>query len=76
MLKKCTRLWRTAHLEVQIFKTCGVCSTFGRADVENLNAAEAKRTLGSENVFVHVEKMHAAVAKGTFGSQNLQFVRH
>ena len=50
MLKKCTRLWRKAHLEVKIFKTCGVQSTFGRADVENLHAAVAKSTFGSENV--------------------------
>ena len=55
-LKKCTRLWRKAHLEVKIIKTCGVQSTFGRADVENLHAAEAKSTLGSENVLYMLKK--------------------
>ena len=56
MLKKCTRLWRKAHLEVKIFKTCGVQSTFGRADVENLHAAEAKSILGSEHVLYMLKK--------------------
>ena len=36
MSKKCTPLWRKAHLEVKMYKTCGVRSTFGRSDVEKL----------------------------------------
>ena len=28
MSKKCTPLWRKAHLEVKMYKTCGVRSTF------------------------------------------------
>ena len=34
--KKCTPLWRKAHLEVKMYKTCGVRSTFWRFDVEKL----------------------------------------
>ena len=29
MLKKCTALWREAHLEVKSVKNCGSRSTFG-----------------------------------------------
>ena len=50
MLKKCTRLWRKAHLEVKMLKNCSLRSTFGRSDVEQLYAAVATSTFGSENV--------------------------
>ena len=33
MLKKCTPLWREGHFEVKMFKTLGVRTTFGSADV-------------------------------------------
>ena len=33
MSKKCTPLWREAHFEVNILKTPGVRTTFGRSDV-------------------------------------------
>ena len=36
MLKKCTALWREAHLEVKMFKTLGVRTTFGGSDVASL----------------------------------------
>jgi len=32
MLKKCTPLWREAHLEVKLLKTRGVRTTFGTSD--------------------------------------------
>ena len=48
--KKCTPLWRKAHLEMKMHKTWGVRSTFVRSDVEKLHAAVAKSTFGSENV--------------------------
>ena len=50
LLKKCMRLWRKAHLEVKMFKNCSLRSTFGRSDVQQLYAAVAKSTFGSENV--------------------------
>jgi len=33
MLKKCTPLWREAHLEVKMYKTHHVRTTFGGSDV-------------------------------------------
>ena len=50
MLKKCTRLWRKAHLEVKMLKNCSLRSTFWRSAVEKLHAAVVKSTFGSENV--------------------------
>ena len=34
MLKKCTPLWREAHLEVKMLKALGVRTTFGSSDLE------------------------------------------
>ena len=48
--KKCTLLWRKAHVEMKMYKTWGVWSTFVRSDVEKLHAAVAKRTFASQNV--------------------------
>ena len=36
MSKKCTPLWRNAHLEVKMYKTPHSESTFGSSDVEKL----------------------------------------
>ena len=37
MLKKCTPLWREAHLEVKMLKALGVRTTFGGSDVEKVH---------------------------------------
>ena len=37
MSKKCTPLWREAHLEVKSVKKLSVLSLFGRADVEKVD---------------------------------------
>ena len=37
MSKKCTPLWREAHLEVKMYKTLGVWTTFGASDVASLH---------------------------------------
>ena len=50
MSKNCTPLWRNTNVEVKMFKTWGVWSTFGSSAVEKLHAAVAKRKCGSENV--------------------------
>ena len=42
--KKCTRLWREAHLEVKMFKTLGVRTTFGSSDLEKVHAVVARST--------------------------------
>ena len=37
MSKKCTPLWREAHLEVKMYKTPGIRTTFGGSDVASLH---------------------------------------
>ena len=50
MSKKCTLLWRDAHLEVKMLKTLGVRTTFGSWDVEKVHAVVARSTFPSQNV--------------------------
>ena len=50
MSKKCTRLWREAHLQVKMYKTPHVRATFGGSDVEKVHAVVARRTFRSQNV--------------------------
>ena len=52
MSKKCTPLWREAHLEVKMLKTLGVRSTFGGSEVEfrKVHAVVARSTFRSRNV--------------------------
>ena len=50
MSKKCTPLWREAHVQVKMLKTPGVRTTFGGSDVEKVHAVVARRTFRSENV--------------------------
>ena len=87
--KKCTPLWREAHLEVKMYKTHHVRTTFGRSDVEKVHAVVARSTCGSKNVQntprsdhfwtipwpFDVEKVHAVVARSTFPSQKCQKLR-
>ena len=50
MSKKCTPLWREAHLEVNMLKTPGARTTFRSCDVEKLHAVVARSTVRSQNV--------------------------
>ena len=50
MSKKCTQLWREAHLEVKMYKTHHCWTTFGSSDVEKVHAVVARSTFGSQNV--------------------------
>ena len=50
MSKKCTPLWREAHLEVKMLKTLGVWTTLGGSDVEKVHAIVARSTPRSQNV--------------------------
>ena len=50
MSKKCTPLWREAHVEVKMHKTPGVRTTFGSSDVEKVHAVVARSTFRSQNV--------------------------
>ena len=50
MSKKCTPLWREAHVEVKMYKTHHVRTTFGGSDVEKVHAVVARSTFRSQNV--------------------------
>ena len=50
MSKKCTPLWREAHLEVKMYKTHHSRTTFGSCDVEKVHAVVARSTFPSQNV--------------------------
>ena len=49
-MKKCTPLWRKAHLQVKKLKTPHVWTTFGSCDVEKVHAVVARSALRSQNV--------------------------
>ena len=48
-MKKCTPLWRKAHLQVKKLKTLHVRSTCGSWDVEKVHALVARSTFRSQN---------------------------
>ena len=50
MAKKCTPLWREAHVQVKMPKTHQVRTTFGSWDVEKVHAVVARSTFWSQNV--------------------------
>ena len=50
MSKKCTPLWRKAHLQVKKLKAHHIRITFGSWDVEKLNAVVTRSTFRSQNV--------------------------
>ena len=50
MSKKCTLLWREAHVEVKMYKTPQPRSTFRSCDVEKVHAVVARSTFPSQNV--------------------------
>ena len=76
MLKKCTPLWREAHVEVKMYKTHHVRTTFGswkctplwreaHFEVKMYKTPQHRTAFGSWDV----EKVHAVVARSTFRSQ-------
>ena len=85
MSKKCTPLWREAHVEVKMYKAPHVRATFGGSDVEKCTplwreahfqvkmykTPHVRATSGSSDV----GKVHAAVARSRFRSQNAQNTR-
>jgi len=50
MSKKCTPLWREAHLQVKKLKTLHHRTSFGSWDVEKVHAVVARSTFRSQNV--------------------------
>ena len=49
MSKKCTPLWREAHLQVKMYKTPQLRTTFGSCDVEKVHAVVARSAFPSQN---------------------------
>ena len=47
-MKSCTPLWREAHLEVKMYITPHVGTTFGSWDVEKVNTVVARSTFRSQ----------------------------
>ena len=82
MSKKCMPSWCETHLEVKMYKTHHVRTTFGSWDVEKVHAFVARSTFEIKMYKTHHvrttfgswddEKVHAVVARSTFGSQNVQ----
>ena len=48
MSKKCTQLWREAHVKAKIYKTHHVRTTFGSCHVEKAHAVAARSTFASQ----------------------------
>ena len=49
-MKSCTPLWREAHVEVKMYKTPQLRTTFGSCDVEKVHAVGARSTFWIQNV--------------------------
>ena len=49
-MKNCTPLWREAHLQVKMYKTPQLRTTFGSCDVQKVHAVVARSTFRSQNV--------------------------
>ena len=50
MWKKCTPLWREAHVQVKMCKTHQLRTTFGSWDVEKVHSVVARSTFPSQNL--------------------------
>ena len=50
MSKKCTPLWREAHVQVKMYKTPQRRTAFGSCDVEKVHAVVARSPFSSQNV--------------------------
>ena len=49
-MRKCTPLWREAHLQVKMYKAHHGRTTFGSWDIEKVHAVVARSTFWSQNV--------------------------
>ena len=78
MSKKCTPLWREAHLEVKMYKTLGVRTTFGksarRCGAKHIWKSKCTKHTRSGPTFgsSDLEKVHTVVVRSTFRSQNVK----
>ena len=62
MSKKCTQLWREAHLQVKMYKTPQPRTTFGSWDVEEVHAVVARSTF-----WIEVNMLKTPGFRTTFG---------
>ena len=78
MFKKCTPLWREAHVEVKIQKTHHCRSTFGSGAVQKLRPIVGRSTFQNKHakdfslgtvLELAMFKVHVAVARSPFRSQ-------
>ena len=58
MLKKCTSLWREAHVEVKMYKTLGVRTTFGGSDVASPLHYTTLRYITPHSTILHYITIH------------------
>ena len=58
MSKKCTPLWREAHLEVKMYKTLGVRTTFGGSDVASPLRVTTLRYITPHSTLLHYITLH------------------
>ena len=68
MLKKCTRLWREAHVEVKMYKTHHVRTTFGHSDLVSRGRRKGLCTVSKreQNVRVFCRFSKYDGRRGTF----------
>ena len=59
MLKKCTSLWREAHVQVKMSKTLGVRTIFEGSDVEKVYAVVARSSLRSHTTLHYITLQYA-----------------
>ena len=69
MSKKCTPLWREAHVEVKMYKTPHVRATFGGSDVEKVHAVVARNTFPSQKM------LKTPGVRTTFGGSDVASLR-
>ena len=74
MLRKCTSLWREAHVQVKMSKIPGVRTIFGGSDVEKVYAVVARSALRSHTTLhsstLRYTKLHYTTLHYTEGHCN------
>ena len=61
LLRKCTSLWREAHVQVKMSKTPGVRTIFGGSDVEKVYAVVARSALRSHTTLHYITLNHLSI---------------
>ena len=72
MSKKCTPLWREAHLEVKMLRTLGVRTTFGGSDVPSLRFTTLHYTT-LHSTTLHYTTLHSTTLQLQLHSTTLHY---